>query len=143
MTACTLCRPNSSTAGVGHVSELDCRCEPGFYRKIPNTTEDCEPCPRGFDCSEPGGDTTSIVVLSEYWRPTRFALQSRLCPTGESCDGGTTNAATFTDRDEVGCANGTRGAFCEHCADDDQYFDERGGRCRAFGFRIRLLLLLL
>ena len=133
LSACVPCPANSSTNGnIASTSLRDCGCSPGFYRKHPNSTEDCTPCPsQGFDCSEPGGDTTTIVVLSEYWRPTRTALQSRLCPTGGSCHGGMTVSAAYNHDANVGCVNGTRGPYCQHCADDDQYFDKRGGRCRA------------
>ena len=118
MGACQPC-PLSSSSGDGSTSLRDCLCEEGRFARWTGDTLECEVCPVGANCSEPGLTLEHLPLLEGYWRdPTvpdgttdvrrcggAFAGSACVGCSGDDC-----MVANFT-----GCRERTGGPYCALC----------------------------
>ena len=134
---CSECDSDRSTGlSLGNIDKEACLCQRTEYYQ--NTTNECQPCPTGADCSHKNGiPLLHLVAKNGYWRPTfdsvifsdcrqgytsmdrdELALD-RCCPLGK-CNNNTglnENGTMFTHPDEQ-CKDGYKGALCLVCAEN-------------------------
>ena len=141
---CIDCDSDRSTGkSIGNIDNEACLCKRTEYYQ--NTTNECQPCPTGADCSHKNGiPLLHLVAKNGYWRPTSDSVifsdcrqgytsmdrdelaLDRCCPLGK-CNNSTglnENGTMFTHPDEQ-CKDGYKGALCLVCQKD--YVFIRGG----------------
>lgn len=74
---CRRCPEKALTLSNASTSRKDCICSPEYFM---NSSGLCQPCVVGTDCSSPGSELQTLVLLPGYWRLAAQSLDVRRCP---------------------------------------------------------------
>ncbi|CAE7581088.1 unnamed protein product [Symbiodinium sp. CCMP2592] len=133
---CNNCTNDTTTVGLGSISEADCGCPAGRINIATDadTTAVCVLCQAGMQC--PGlssreslvrgtsqlGEDFVPKVLPGYMSLTEEALDVYKCDNAEACPGGTPGS----------CTGSSKGVGCFECADGTQWNGEDCQPCESW-----------
>lgn len=114
-TVCRTCPESSTRIGAG------CVCQPGTVDVSSEEGDlDCQQCPGGAECTQPGLNLTTMLPVENYWTSGNGIFYS--CHLSDACTGGALS--------QDGCKEGYEGPTCAVCSDG---YYMRGGRCLECG----------